>query len=142
MLNIISAVPAPMPKTNEQTWQRIRTRLRAELGDDIFTSWFQRLDLVRIVDGVAELSVPTRFLKSWLQGHYIDRIEAIFAEEHPTVRRVSITLREAGQRAAAPRTAAASEPQVSARVTPSAAMVYSLSSKSSASEIAYGCRVG
>ena len=102
MLNIISAVPAPMPKTNEQTWQRIRTRLRAELGDDIFTSWFQRLDLVRIVDGVAELSVPTRFLKSWLQGHYIDRIEAIYAEEDTGVSHVLTSMRDAGGRPPSP----------------------------------------
>jgi len=81
-------------------WGRVRTRLRAELGEDIFASWFQRLDLVSIEDGVAHLSVPTRFLRSWLQGHYIDRIEAIFTEELASVRKISILLREAGQRPA------------------------------------------
>ncbi len=80
------------------TWARVRLRLKAELGEDIFASWFARLDLVGIADNVAHLSVPTRFLRSWLQGHYIDRIEAVYAEENIHVRRVAITTREAGVR--------------------------------------------
>ena len=91
-----------------ESWGRVRARLRAELGEDIFASWFARLDLVSVVDETAHLSVPTRFLRSWLQGHYIDRIEAIFGEEQAGVRRVSIALREAGQRPAAARSAPAS----------------------------------
>lgn len=95
----LSAVRS-VSSSNDQIWTRIRTRLRAELGDDIFTSWFARLELVAVRDDVAELSVPTRFLKSWLQGHYIDRIESIWAEENPEVRRVSIGLRDSSGRAA------------------------------------------
>ena len=90
----------PVAPPLDETWSRVRTRLRAELGDDIFASWFARLELVAIVDGVAELSVPTRFLRSWLQGHYLDRIEATYADEHAEVRRVLISLRDAGGRTA------------------------------------------
>jgi chromosomal replication initiator protein len=86
-----------------KAWSRVRHRLRAELGDDIFTSWFARLELVEVVDGVANLSVPTRFLRSWLQGHYIDRIEAVYREENATVARVAISLRQVGVRPSAPR---------------------------------------
>lgn len=107
MIHPLPAATA-MPSTDEQTWIRIRTRLRAELGDDIFTSWFQRLELMRIHDGLAELSVPTRFLRSWLQGHYVDKITAIFSEEDATVSRISIVQRDAGGRTAAPAAAAAS----------------------------------
>lgn len=88
-----------------KAWSRVRHRLRAELGDDIFTSWFARLELVEVVDGVAHLSVPTRFLRSWLQGHYIDRIEAVYREENATVARVAISLRQVGVRPSAPRAA-------------------------------------
>ena len=90
---------APRRADHDVAWGRVRTRLRAELGEDIFASWFARLDLSAVDGDVAHLSVPTRFLRSWLQGHYIDRIEAVFSEEHATVRRVTISLREAGHRA-------------------------------------------
>ena len=45
-------------------WRRCCERLRAELGEDIFNSWFGRLELESVAGGQARLSVPTRFLKS------------------------------------------------------------------------------
>ena len=65
----------------DESWARVRRRLRAELGEDVFSSWFGRLELVAIADGVAHLSVPTRFLKSWIQSHYVDRVRALVGEE-------------------------------------------------------------
>ena len=52
-----------------EAWRRCCRRLRAELGEDVFSSWFGRLELDGVRDGVAQLSVPTRFLKSWIQSH-------------------------------------------------------------------------
>lgn len=57
-----------------EAWDRVRRRLRAELGDDVFSSWFQRIELERTQKGVAHLSVPTRFLKSWIETHYAERL--------------------------------------------------------------------
>ena len=45
-------------------------------GDDIFNSWFGRLALVSVGSGQARLSVPTRFLKSWIDTHYVGHISA------------------------------------------------------------------
>jgi chromosomal replication initiator protein len=59
-----------------EAWDRVRRRLRAELGDDVFSSWFQRVELDRHEDGVAHLSVPTRFLKSWIETHYAERLNS------------------------------------------------------------------
>ena len=58
----------------EESWKRCGSRLRAELGEDIFTSWFGRLELEAIANGQARFTVPTRFLKSWIESHYLDRI--------------------------------------------------------------------
>ena len=51
-------------RSEAELFQRIRTRLRASVGEDIFNSWFARLELEEIVDDKAHLSVPTRFLCS------------------------------------------------------------------------------
>ena len=60
--------------SNLQTkWTRIQSRLRAELGEDVFTSWFGRVELEAYNEGHALLSVPTRFLKNWLESHYAER---------------------------------------------------------------------
>src|SRR5271166_3916400 len=55
-------------------WRRCCERLRAELGEDVFNSWFGRLELESLAGGQARLSVPTRFLKSWIDTHYVGHI--------------------------------------------------------------------
>ena len=64
-----------------ELWDRILRRLRAELGEEVFTSWFGRLELDGIANGVAQLSVPTKFLKSWIQSHYMDRMLAVVSHQ-------------------------------------------------------------
>ena len=74
-------------------WARVKRRLRAELGEDVFASWFGRLELETVVDGAAMLTVPTRFLKSWIEAHYADRVLAVYRSEAPAVERVVIGVR-------------------------------------------------
>ena len=92
----------------EEQFQRARTRLRAAVGEDVFTSWFARLELEEIVDDVVHLSVPTRFLCSWIQSNYLDRILSAFqAEMGENIARVHLTVRVNGL--ARPRIAPAAE---------------------------------
>lgn len=74
-------------------WERVRHRLRAELGDAVYNSWFTRLELERVDAGAMHLSVPTKFLKSWVQSHYAPRIKARVASEFSKVERVVIDVR-------------------------------------------------
>ncbi|SFK01006.1 chromosomal replication initiator protein DnaA [Methylocapsa palsarum] len=78
---------------NQEAWTRICRRLRSELGEDVFSSWFGRLELDGIADGSAVLSVPTKFLKSWIESHYCEKIWPLFESELPEVKRVSIRVR-------------------------------------------------
>ena len=77
----------------EDAWKRCGSRLRAELGEDIFTSWFGRLELETAVDGRACFTVPTRFLKSWIESHYLDRILAALNSEIGGIVDVTIAVR-------------------------------------------------
>ncbi|WP_449409894.1 chromosomal replication initiator protein DnaA [Methylobacterium komagatae] len=74
-------------------WSRVKRRLRAELGEDVFASWFARLELEGVVSGAGRLTVPTRFLKSWIESHYIDRVLTTFRAEAPEVDRIEIGVR-------------------------------------------------
>ena len=88
-----------------ETWARVKRRLRAELGEDVFASWFARLEMDSISEGCARLSVPTRFLKSWIEAHYADRVLSVYRSEAPDLERISIGVRGSMARdgAAAPR---------------------------------------
>ena len=76
-----------------EVWTRICRRLRVELGEDVFASWFARLELERLQDGCAYLSVPTRFLKSWIESHYIEKVRGLFRAEAPEIDHVSLSVR-------------------------------------------------
>jgi chromosomal replication initiator protein len=76
-----------------QAWKRCTARLRAELGEDVYSSWFGRLELDEIADGDARLSVPTKFLKSWIDNHYTDRILAAMRSEFDVVASLTLSVR-------------------------------------------------
>jgi chromosomal replication initiator protein len=77
----------------QDAWERVRRRLRAELGEDVFSSWFGRLEIAGIVEGVAYLTVPTRFLKSWLEAHYTERLRVNCMAELPAPNGVLLSVR-------------------------------------------------
>jgi chromosomal replication initiator protein len=76
-------------------WDRVRSRLRAELGEDVFSSWFARVDLEGVTAGVVRLSVPTIFLKGWIKSHYGERLLSLWQQEDKSVRRVDVSRRSA-----------------------------------------------
>ena len=79
----------------QEIWQRVKARLRAEVGDDVFSSWFARMDLDAIDGDTVRMSVPTRFLKSWINSHYTEKVLACWRAELPTVRRIEVAVRTA-----------------------------------------------
>jgi chromosomal replication initiator protein len=82
---------------DREVFARVRARLRAGVGEDVFTSWFARLELEEIVDDIGHLSVPTRFLCSWIQSNYAERILEAFQQETDTIARLHFTVRVNGQ---------------------------------------------
>jgi len=89
-------------------WTRVRARLKAMVGDDVFVSWFARLELEEIVGDLAHLSVPTRFLCSWIQSNYAEKLLSAFQAEDEAITRLHVTVRVNGQ--ARPRLAPADAP--------------------------------
>ena len=84
-----------MSDEEQDGWARVRGRLKAEVGDDVYSSWFARMDLEAIEDGAVRLSVPTRFLKSWIQNHYAERVLACWQAEDAKIGRIELTVRSA-----------------------------------------------
>ena len=83
--------------SSREMFQRVRARLRAAVGEDVYSSWFARLELEEIVDDLAHLSVPTRFLCSWVQSNYSEKILEAFRAELAALNRLHFTVRVNGQ---------------------------------------------
>ena len=92
-----------MTNPDQERWRRVKERLRAEVGEDVFQSWFTRMELEGIEDITARLSVPTRFLKSWIQSHYVDRVLACWQQEAPEIQKVDVNVRSAVIRTVQPK---------------------------------------
>jgi chromosomal replication initiator protein len=82
------------PKSLQKNWDRAKSRLRAELGDDIFKSWFGRVELESIKESTVHFSVPTPFLKKWLQSHYNDRLLRCCNAEFSGIERIEFRVRQ------------------------------------------------
>jgi chromosomal replication initiator protein len=78
------------------SWTRIAKRLRAELGDDLYSSWFVRMEAEDCRDGQLAVSVPTRFLRNWIQSHYSDRLLKVAQSELGPIDAVAISVRTRG----------------------------------------------
>src|SRR3974377_1326128 len=89
-----------MSNVDQEGWARGKGRLRAEVGDYVYSSWFARMDLEAIEDGTVRLSVPTRFLKSWIQSHYAERWLPVWQAEQAQVGRIELIVRSAVLRSA------------------------------------------
>ncbi len=83
---------------HQQAWLRVRQQLQAKLGSEVFNSWFGRIKMEGVSGGVALHSVPTAFLKSWINSHYRDLIFDLWKNEDASVLRADIVIRSAVRR--------------------------------------------
>ena len=75
---------------------RVRRALRAQLGEDIYSSWFSSLEFHGFEERVVLASVPVRFVKRWIQAHYAEDLLRCCAAEFAGIERVDLVLREPG----------------------------------------------
>ncbi|MCA0431713.1 MAG: chromosomal replication initiator protein DnaA [Proteobacteria bacterium] len=86
-----------VPVNIKDGWGRITQRLRAEIGDDLYTSWFGRMEPDSLGDTQLTVSVPTRFLKSWIENHYMSKLRKIAAAEFTAITTIQVKVRSQGQ---------------------------------------------
>src|SRR5947208_617119 len=105
-------VPAPRVLRPQETakppampdwWARVQERLRTGVGEDVYSSWFARMEIDAIEGETLKLSVPTRFLKSWIQSHYTEKVLACCQAERPEILRIELTVRSAVLRTLQPK---------------------------------------
>jgi chromosomal replication initiator protein len=71
-------------------WERVREKLRVSYGEAIFKSWLQPLKLADVKNGQVMITVPTRFMREWIIGHYAENILRFWCQEDQSVHSVDI----------------------------------------------------
>lgn len=79
-----------------EQWSRVRASLRTEFGENTYRSWLNPLTLESIEGGNVQLSVPTRFMRNWIETQYGMRILALWKRENSSIN--AIEIRQASQR--------------------------------------------
>lgn len=85
---------APLKPTQEilNLWDSIHGDMRQEFGEAIFRSWLKPLVLQAYYHGTLEVSVPTRFMRDWIQNHYAERILEMCKQANGEVKRLQIVV--------------------------------------------------
>lgn len=76
-----------------QIFEKVKAQLKARLGSEVYSSWFGRMKLAEASKGVVRLSVPTAFLKSWINGHYVDLVAELWRNDDPSLLKLEIVVR-------------------------------------------------
>ncbi|MET0170355.1 MAG: DnaA/Hda family protein, partial [Aliihoeflea sp.] len=76
-------------------FERVTAQLKARLGTDVYSSWFGRMQIAEASRGIVRLSVPTAFLRQWINGHYRDLIAELWKQSDASVLKVEIVVRSA-----------------------------------------------
>lgn len=87
------------PADADQRFERVRAQLKARLGSEVYSSWFGRMQLAEASKGVVRMSVPTAFLRSWINGHYLDLVSELWKQESPDILKVEVIVRTATRKA-------------------------------------------
>ncbi|MDC0139540.1 chromosomal replication initiator protein DnaA [Hyphomicrobiales bacterium] len=78
-------------------WDKISVKLRAQLGDDLYNSWFTRVVPSSYDAGTLTLSVPTLFLRSWIKSRYSEKLLDLWKVENSEIKRIELRVRAHGE---------------------------------------------
>lgn len=74
-------------------WEAVIGRVRLSVGDEIYNNFFERMVLENIQDDTVHISVPTQFLKSWIQRTYGQQLHCCVIAVWPHVKSIVVTVR-------------------------------------------------
>lgn len=73
----------------------MRAALLQEVGEDKLNVWFNTLDLEHYAQGVLVASVSVKFIRDWINVHYLDEVKTAAQRVHSSVKRAEVALRPA-----------------------------------------------
>ena len=56
------------------SWDEIQKSFKKTFGSEVYTSWLQKISLVKEFNDYLVLGVPTRFFRDWIVSRYLDKI--------------------------------------------------------------------
>ncbi len=73
-------------------WEQICSQLKMEFGETAFDSWLKPLTVGDFNEGVMNICAPTAFMKNWVVTHYSERINKIWEQQNPEVKKINFVV--------------------------------------------------
>jgi chromosomal replication initiator protein len=110
-----------------EIWTHAMQRIRAKVGQEVYSAWFEKLDLWGFENGTVHVTAATKFLQGWITQNYLGIMRQALQSGSADIVAVKVWVRS-GQRApsAKPQATVASARQPTGqpkRVTPEAAPI-------------------
>ncbi len=77
---------------NPAQWTTVKERLRSEVGDAAFRSWLQPVEMGNVEAQTVRLTVPSKFMRNWIESHYGDQIRKCVRLENPRISNVELII--------------------------------------------------
>jgi chromosomal replication initiator protein len=75
-----------------RAWDDVYAKMRDHFGEAIFRSWLKPMALQAYYEGTLEISVPTRFMRDWIQEHYAMQILDLCKGAQADIQRVQFVV--------------------------------------------------
>lgn len=96
---VISPVEVAQEQLEGQSiFARVLSNLKLHLTAEAYNSWFCRMQLAEYSKASVQLSVPTAFLRSWINNHYSELLFELWKAECPSLMHMDIVVRRLGER--------------------------------------------
>ena len=59
---------------NTLVWSEVQSSFKKTFGSEVYSSWLQKISLVKEFNDYLILGVPTRFFRDWIVSRYLDKI--------------------------------------------------------------------
>ncbi len=59
---------------NTLRWEEVQNSFKKTFGNEIYSSWLQKITLIKEFNDYLILAVPTRFFRDWIVSRYLDKI--------------------------------------------------------------------
>ena len=93
---VILANPADAHAAVEGRGQTVREMLKAQLGKEIYQSWFKAMEFESFDGRTVKVSVPVKFVRNWIDEHYSKHLLTCSKAEFAAAERIEVVWREPG----------------------------------------------
>ncbi len=76
----------------EAQWQRVRGRLKTQIGETDFRNWFSAMHLDGVHGGTVRVELPSRFMRDMVHTQYRELLRSIWSEENPEIKSVEVAV--------------------------------------------------